>query len=65
MRNSRHLDVNLLYTYAAANGFTGSLDQFVYCVHITDWNQELPVLDKKFNLTALYDKQDNFIKVIE
>lgn len=65
MRNSRGIDENLLYTYATANGFTGSFDQFIRCVYMTDWNQELPVLDKKFGLTALYDKEDHFIKVIE
>ena len=65
MRNGKVLDYQLLYTYAAENGMTLDPNKFMQGIQFVDTNEILEQLDKKYELTKLYDKQGNFIKIIE
>ena len=40
-------------------------NKFMHGIQFVDTNEILEQLDKKYELTKLYDKQGNFIKVIE
>lgn len=65
MRNGKVLDYQLLYTYATENGMTLDPNKFMHGVQFVDTNEILEQLDKKYELTKLYDKQGNFIKVVD
>ncbi len=65
MRNRKVIDLGVLYTLACEQGMTMTFDQFANGAHFLDYNALMEDLDHKFNLTRLYDKNDNFIKVIE
>lgn len=65
MRNGKVADYQLLYTYAIENGMTLDPAQFVQGIQFCDINEIIDELDRKFELTRLYDKQGNFIKIIE
>jgi len=65
MRNEKTLDYQLLYTYATERGMTLDPTQFINGVQFCDVNEIIDNLDREFELTRLYDKQGNFIKIIE
>ena len=65
MRNSNQLDVGLLYTLAREEGLSAAPDQFSIALSFANINEMICHLDHKFELTILYNKNGNFIKVIE
>jgi hypothetical protein len=65
MRNSNQLDVGLLYTLAQAEGLTAAPDQFSMALSFANINEMICHLDHKFELTILYNKNGDFMKVIE
>lgn len=65
MRNSKQVDINLLYTYALREGFKGDYSAFTFIMQFVDIPALLAYLDQKFELTLLEDKNKNFIKVVE
>jgi hypothetical protein len=64
MRNSKVLDYQLLYTYATDKGMTLDPNKFMNGIQFVDINEIIDNLDREFELTRLYDKDGNFIKVI-
>jgi hypothetical protein len=65
MRNSNQLDMSLLYTYAREQGLDLSPDQFSIAMQFANPSEIIEYLDHKFELTLLFGKDGNFIKVIE
>ena len=65
MRNRKVIDLSVLYTYAREQGMTLTFDQFTIGAQFLNLNVITEDLDRKFGLTLLHDKNDNFIKVIE
>ncbi len=65
MRNSKVLDYQLLYTYATNKGMTLDPNMFMNGIQFVDINEIIENLDKEFELTRLYDKDGNFIKIVE
>jgi hypothetical protein len=65
MRNRKIIDLSVLYTFAREQGMTLSFDQFTMGVQFLNLDVLTEDLDRKFGLTRLHDKNDNFIKVIE
>lgn len=65
MRNRKVIDLSVLYTFAREQGMTLSFDQFTIGAQFLNFDVLMEDLDRKFNLTRLYDKNDNFIKVID
>jgi hypothetical protein len=65
MRNSNQLDMSLLYTYAREQGLNLPPDQFSIAMQFASPSEIIEYLDHKFELTLLYGKDGNFIKVVE
>jgi len=65
MRNRKVIDLSVLYTLARGQGMTLSFDQFTIGAQFLNFDVLMEDLDRKFNLTRLYDKNDNFIKVTD
>jgi len=65
MRNRKVIDLSVLYTFARDQGITLSFDQFTIGAQFLNFDVLMEDLDRKFNLTRLYDKNDNFIKVTD
>ena len=65
MRNSNQLDVGLLYTLAREEGLTAAIDQFAMALSFANINEIICHLDHKFELSILYNKNGDFIKVVE
>jgi len=65
MRNRKVIDLSVLYIFAREQGMTLSFDQFTMGVQFLNLDVLTEDLDRKFGLTRLHDKNDNFIKVIE
>ena len=65
MRNSNQLDMSLLYTYAREQGLTLPPDQFSVAMQFANPSEIIEYLDHKFELTLLYGKDGNLIKVVE
>ena len=65
MRNRKVIDLSVLYTYAREQGMTLTFDQFTIGAQFLNLSVITEDLDRKFGLTLLHDKNDNFIKVIE
>lgn len=65
MRNSNIVNLDLLYTYATNKGMTLSQHRFMVGSQFLNYQEVLESMDKEFNLTGLYDKNGNFIKVIQ
>jgi hypothetical protein len=63
MRNSKILDINLIYEYALSKGFNLSFSDFNFGAQWLLTEQTLEQIDHEFELTILYDKDWNFIKV--
>jgi len=64
MRNAHTIDTNLLYIYAVQNGFTLSITEFLIGLQYININDLIYALDCKFELTRLYDKNNNFIMIV-
>lgn len=64
MRNSKQIDIGLLYTYAREHGLNMTIEQFAVGAQFTA-NEMIEYLDNKFKLTLLFGKDGNFIKVVE
>ena len=65
MRNGKVLDYQLLYTYATDRGMTLDPNMFMNGIQFVDVNEIINNLDREFELTRLYDKEGNFIKIVE
>jgi hypothetical protein len=65
MRNSKTVNFQLLYTYATDRGMTLDPQMFMHGIQFVDVNEIIDNLDKEFELTRLYDKEGNFIKIVE
>jgi hypothetical protein len=65
MRNSNQLDMSLLYTYAREQGLNLPPDQFSVAMQFANLSEIIEYLDHKFELTILYGKDGNFVKVVE
>ena len=63
MRNSKILDINLIYEYALSKGFNLSFSDFNFGAQWLLTEQTLEQIDHEFELTILYDEDWNFIKV--
>jgi hypothetical protein len=64
MRNNHQVDSHLLYTYAREHGMTLNFQEFMYGIGF--WvDQIIEYLDRKFELTLLYGKDGNFIKIVQ
>jgi len=64
MRNRKVIDLSVLYTYAREQGITLTFDQFTVGAQYLNFNVLMEDLDFKFELTRLYDKNDNFIMIV-
>lgn len=65
MRNSKTVNFQLLYTYATDRGMTLDPNKFMNGIQFVDINEIIDNLDREFELTRLYDKDGNFIKIVE
>lgn len=65
MRNSNQLNRDLLYTLAREEGLTASPDIFAMALTFANINEIICHLDHKFELSILYNKNGDFIKVVE
>ena len=65
MRNGKVMDYQLLYTYATERGMTLDPNMFMRGIQFVDINGIIDTLDQEFELTRLYDKEGNFIKIVE
>jgi hypothetical protein len=65
MRNSKTVNFQLLYTYAVDRGMTLDPQMFMNGIQFVDVNEIIENLDREFELMRLYDKEGNFIKIIE
>jgi hypothetical protein len=65
MRNRKVIDLSVLYTFAREQGMTLDFNQFTIGAQFLNFEVLIEDLDRKFGLTRLHDKNDNFIKVIE
>ncbi len=65
MRNSNQLNRDLLYTLACEEGLTASSDIFAMALTFANINEIICHLDHKFELSILYNKNGDFIKVVE
>lgn len=64
MRNSRLLDVYLMYDYAVSKGFNLGFPSFQAGFVYVDIEQLLNNLDHEYELTLLFDQLGRFIKVV-
>ncbi len=65
MRNGKVMDYQLLYTYATERGMTLDPNMFMRGIQFVDINGIIDTIDREFELTRLYDKEGNFIKIVE
>jgi len=55
----------LAFYVVAQQGFDGDTTAFMTAMQFMDINEMLGAIDRKFELTLLFDKNNKFIKVIE
>ena len=65
MRNRKVIDLSVLYAFAREQGMSLTFDQFTIGAQFLNFDVLIEDLDRKFGLTRLHDRNDNFIKVIE
>ena len=65
MRNGKVIDYQLLYIYATERGMTLDPNMFMRGIQFVDIDGIIDTLDREFELTRLYDKEGNFIKIVE
>jgi hypothetical protein len=64
MRNRNQIDYDLLYTYAQERGMKLTPEQFSVGMQFMNINRLIEDLDSEFEVTRLYDKNDNFLKIV-
>ncbi len=66
-RNSRQISIKFLYDYGRSKGMSLSFDDFSKVINFIPFDADAlyAKLDKEFELTLLYDKDGEFIKVVE
>jgi hypothetical protein len=64
MRNQRIVDIKFFYDFAIHSGFVGSLEEFIMAFNFVDTNILLQNMDKHYDLTSVWSKDNVFIKVI-
>lgn len=65
MRNLKQYNLNWFYNYFIQNGGKiDSVQSFQNVFNFINLNDILNYLDHKFELTVIYDKNNNFIKVL-
>jgi hypothetical protein len=66
IRNSKQYDATWFYKYFIENGGSKSvnINQFLQSFNFLNLNQVLEFLDRKFDLTVLYNKNGEFIRVV-
>ena len=66
MRNNGNYDLKWFYKYYLNNGGKQiDLNTFNMLFRLGDLSSILEYLDVKFKLTRLYDKDNNFLKIVE
>ena len=65
MRNSNQLNMSLLYTIAQEEGLNSPVEHFAMFMQFANPSDIIEYLDNKFELTLLYGKDGNFVKVVE
>lgn len=66
MRNKNQFDINWFYKYFLENGGTRiDLNSFSNLFALQRIETIVDYLDSKFELTRLYDKEGNLIKIVE
>ena len=65
MRNSKHYDLNWFYNYYLENSNDNiDINTFAMIFNTVPLDNILVHIDKKYELTGLYDKNNNFIKIV-
>lgn len=66
-RGSRQISIKFLYDYGRSKGMSMSFDDFSRIINFIPFDADAlyAKLDKDFGLTLLYDKDGEFIKVVE
>lgn len=65
MRNENRIDAAVLYTFARKQGFDGDTNAFMMAMQFMNIEEMFSAIDRKFELTLLFDKNNKFIKIIE
>jgi hypothetical protein len=67
MRNRRIVDWQFIYDYCVSKGFTLGVNNFNLGAQwlMVEMKSILSILDREYELTLLYDKNNNFIRVIQ
>ena len=65
MRNNKVIDISVLYTFVRDQGASMSFESFKFAMPFLDLNHILDHIDRAYELVKLYDKNDNFIKIVE
>lgn len=66
MRNKNQFDINWFYKYFLENGGAKiDLNSFSNLFALQKFETVIEWLDYKFNLTRLYNKEGNLIKIVE
>jgi len=67
MRNRRIVDWQFVYDYCVSKGFTLGVNNFNLGAQwlMVEMESILSILDREYELTLLYDKNNNFIRVIQ
>jgi hypothetical protein len=66
MRNAKNINPQLLYDYAIhCRGMKLTAEEFSVGLQFQDINAMIDIVDHEFQLTILYDKDRQFIKVVE
>jgi hypothetical protein len=66
MRNQHIIDWQFIYDYSVSKGYSGGVQMFNQAAHYLNMVMVhiLEQLDHEYELTILYDKQGNFIKIV-
>lgn len=65
-RNSNKFTTNFFYKYYLENGGTPiDMETFKQIFSFFNINEVLETIDRKFELTRLYDRDNKFIKIVE
>lgn len=65
MRNDYVIDLDFLYSYFLSKGGNLPVNDFIVGFQYLDVEYLIQKLDIEFGLTILFDKNKNFIKVIQ
>ena len=65
LRNKKAIDPRFIYDYAIHKSMVITFETCMMVLSFYDPNAIIDRLDHEFDLTILYDKDNNFIKVLE